>query len=519
MKKKISVYISGIIVLGIVLTTSLYTVFVTGNNCVIDTAVFAAIVLMILRENKKHSIVLSDIFARSSISAVTTIAGYIVAIKILNIEKTHTVMESMLYVISGIMGILFFAKMSHQYLSEERYKFPQQIPRIELLNSIDEKKKNNKFTYAAAGAAIVTFLTKGVRSIQIRLGKSFSIEPSLVTIATGYFIGTKSYLYILAGTFYSLLIYALSGDKTYAQHLQNSYIFSVIVGFSLMQGISSIIEYFSDSQFFKKEKAVNNIKHNKQCIRLLIIYTLILMVFFSGLICKDMKLPFWLFALILPFSSLLSISTVEGIAETGFWISVIDDLMPLVIIILTLTTNIYAIITCVCALSMFEICGIYYIINLRVAKSFSISEKAVTKISVLGIAGGVVIGNMLIKLFESTNVFMTEKMSVPLSQVFAMQIKTIVDSAANRAIPSSINIYVLLLSMVVALILSRHNINVMVILSGMMLPFGTIIMIGIGVIAAIISKAKDKELKKVFSGIALGDGLMSSVLIFIKNFL
>lgn len=86
MKNKVSSLLTGTIVLIIVMLSSIYTIFRNGNNCVVDTAVLSFLILTLLHARNKMNVVCSDIFARASISAITTIASYFAAIYFLKIN-------------------------------------------------------------------------------------------------------------------------------------------------------------------------------------------------------------------------------------------------------------------------------------------------------------------------------------------------------------------------------------------------------------------------------------------------
>ena len=84
-KNNWSSYICGWIVFIMICISSIYTVLKTGNNVVIDTALLSLMVFWLLR-CKERNILYADVFARASLSAMTSIASYMVAIKILKID-------------------------------------------------------------------------------------------------------------------------------------------------------------------------------------------------------------------------------------------------------------------------------------------------------------------------------------------------------------------------------------------------------------------------------------------------
>lgn len=59
----------------------------------------------------------------------------------------------------------------------------------------------------------------------------------------------------------------------------------------------------------------------------------------------------------------------------------------------------------------------------------------------------------------------------------------------------------------------------MTIISGIMLPFGTYLVIGTGAVLSYICQKRKEDQGIIFSGLSIGDGLISSILIMLKAFL
>ncbi len=402
-------------------------------------------------------------------------------------------------------------------MDEKRYIFPQQKPRITILKEIDSNDDTHEFSLSMIISALVSSLFRifHIFPSNIKLNDNFSIDPSIVTVSSGYFIGMKNILILLIGTIYSLVILFLFRSTSYAEHLQNPFIYSVIIGFSLSQGIETLFEYFTSKDLFKFQYGIKNLK-NVSTLIFLIIMIVIYMFFFSGMVSKGLYIPWWVFLIIVPFSTILSISTINGIAETGYWVSIIDDLLPLLIMILFSKVNLFSVIICISGLSIFEVTGIYYIINRRVGNEFQLSSNSVKKISFCSILVGIVVGMIIVLFFCNLSTFLSSQLSAPLTQVFGLQIKTVKEAISKAVMPNSINVYIFIISFVIAWVLCKKNISPIIVLSGIMLPYGTVLLLLGGGLLSIRKRNKDKN-DKVFSGLALGDGIITAIGTFIQK--
>lgn len=519
MKNKVSSLLTGTSVLIIVMLSSIYTIFRNGNNCVVDTAVLSFLILTLLHARNKMNVVCSDIFARASISAITTIASYFAAIYFLkiNLQSLDIIFSILLFVFSGILGIEFFDSISSQFIDEKKYIFPQQKPRITILKEIDSKDDTHVFSFSMVLSALISSLFRifHIFPSSFKVNDNFSIDPSIVTVSSGYFIGMKNILILLIGTIYSLVVLFIFHSPSYAEHLQNPYIYSLIIGFSLSQGLETLFEYFTSKDLFKFQYGIKNLK-NASTFILLIMMIIVYMFFFSGMLSKDLYIPWWIFLVIVPFSTILSISTINGIAETGYWVSVIDDLLPLLIVILFSNVNLFSVIICISGLSIFEVTGIYYIINRRVGNEFQMTSNKVKKISFCSILVGIVVGMAIVLFFCNLSTFLSSQLPAPLTQVFALQIETVKEAISKTVVPNSINMYIFMVSFVVAWILCKKNISPIIILSGIMLPYGTVLLLFVGGLLSIKKQNKNRS-DKVFSGLALGDGTITAIGTFIQK--
>ena len=92
-----------------------------------------------------------------------------------------------------------------------------------------------------------------------------------------------------------------------------------------------------------------------------------------------------------------------------------------------------------------------------------------------------------------------------------MTLNGLMEAVAARAIPSYLNIYVLMISCIFCILLNKIKISPMIILGGILLPFGTFFVIGIGALLSFVLRNKNNIKRTIFSGISVGVGLVSAI--------
>ena len=191
----------GIMISILILISSIYITFKSGVNAIVDTVLLSIILLTVIRGLKTKNVALSDIFARASLSTMTTTAVYFAMALLFGEQQNlnETILFSIIIMISSIMGILFFSTLSENFSDQKRFKFPLLAPRIDLINSVgSDKAKNRYMIFALVIAAIYSFIVKVINLIpkQIKIAKNsmFTLDNSLILISTGYFIGYATYL-------------------------------------------------------------------------------------------------------------------------------------------------------------------------------------------------------------------------------------------------------------------------------------------------------------------------------------
>lgn len=518
-KDEIKSILTGGIVCTIVLLSSLYVLFKTGASVVIDTVLLSILVLTFMKGFKVKNVLTADIFARASISCVTTIASYFAVLFIFHQvpNMSQTVLFILVILISGCLGVLFFSTLDIIIKDEEKYAFPMLKPRVEMLKSKDNDEKQNRLLIKSISLSsiyallvrICPFLPK-----TLKVNNMFMFDNSLVLIASGYFIGHQTYLKMIIGFVYSFIIYLIFRVDDFSTHILNPMIYSVILGFSIIQGVITITTMLKKMKGNQTDEMDTLFKNKKS-----LFYVLALLVFYL-LILKlgNVKVPFWILFIIIPLSIMLSMSTLIGIAETGFWLSALEDILPIFIILLTQTTQLFPIILIVGGLTAFEFCGIYFVLNLKVANVFNYAEWKVKLVSFVSLLFScIVMVSLMLLVFQHIG-FGTSELPAPTSKVFGMTLNGLIDSLSTLQIPSYINLYVLLISCVVGYILHKRKFSPMIIVAGMMLPFGTFFVMGIGALLSYFLKEKPENNTIIFSGISVGDGIISTLITMLQSF-
>lgn len=272
--------------------------------------------------------------------------------------------------------------------------------------------------------------------------------------------------------------------------------------------------------FKQKNMKIQKLKWSRNNFISVVILVIFYGLFVSQLFADKLKSTFWVFLILIPVAIMLSTSTLIGVARTGFWISSIEDVIPIFLILLTQTTDIYSVIVVVSGLTSFEMCGIYYILNWQVSQKFSVKSSTIKKYSFASIFFTSVLGIIAAVAMMRVNGIGTQNLPAPSTQVFGMTLTGLMESLTRLALPDYINLYVFLISCILCIFLERKtSVSPMVILSGMLLPFGTYIVIGIGAFFAFVLRKNKWGDSTFFSGLSVGDGLISSALCIYKAFI
>ena len=158
-------FLSGTLILFLVLTSSIVSLFKTGVGAVVDTAMLSMCLLTLFHGLTKTNVALSDIFSRAFISGASTISVYL-AVLFLNgqsIATSQGMSLVLLVSISASAGILFFSSLSEIFTSKN-YAFPQLTSRLEILSAPSNNAKSNITIFGSmALSSLYSFFCKKIR--------------------------------------------------------------------------------------------------------------------------------------------------------------------------------------------------------------------------------------------------------------------------------------------------------------------------------------------------------------------
>ena len=518
-------FFTGFLTLCLVLVSTIISTFKTGVGAVIDTALISICLLKVFHALSKKTTALADCFARAFLSCASTIALYF-AVLFLQGGKVSTKQSFQfvfIAVISAILGILFFSTMT-EYFSEEQYAFPQLIPRISMISAAEsshEKRQKMILSVILSSAyAVVVKIWKLIPSQMIRLRNSsiFLIQNSLLYVATGYFIGYQTWIKMLVGFCYSLLLFFLHPVEDFSEHLLNPYLYSVILAFSLTNGIVAIMKAVKKWKLTvpcRKQQA--NKKSKLFGIFVLVGLCCIYLVSFSMWYPNE-KLPIWIFVCLIFVTVISSMSTAMGVAETGFWFSALDDIVPILLIALLQLRNVDVILLVLTGLTAFEMSGIYYTINWRVTLNFSIKKEMLTVFSIISCMLGAILTFGIVIILAKGNTIGGTELPVPNTKVLAMTMDGLISALSEFQFPEYLNFTVFFIACLVCLLLLRLKISPMTIIAGLMLPFGAFLALGGGALLSYCMRKKENKRMEIFSGMAIGESLVSAVTCMIGAF-
>lgn len=110
-------------------------------------------------------------------------------------------------------------------------------------------------------------------------------------------------------------------------------------------------------------------------------------------------------------------STAMGVAETGFWFSALDDIVPILLIALLQLRNVDVILLVLTGLTAFEMSGIYYTINWRVTLNFSIKKEMLTVFSIISCMLGAILTFGIVIILAKGNTIGGTELPVPNTKV------------------------------------------------------------------------------------------------------
>ena len=521
---------AGLLILCLVLVSTIISTFKTGIGAVVDTALLSVCLMKLFGALSEKTVALSDSFARAFISCASTIALYFA---VLFLNDTEIGIETclaftFLMIVSSALGILFFSAVGDIF-SEKRYTFPQLAPRLAMISAAEsDRKKNLRMAFFVGISAVYAVAVDVFRALPAQLlflknSTIYFFDNSLLYVATGYFIGYQTWIKMAVGFAYSLLIFVLFPAGDFSEHLMNPWLYSVILAFSLTNGVLAAGRAFGrwKGSFGGGKKGRNPVtamvSSGKRGALWLAVLFAVYAVFF-GIWRPGEWMLVWSFLLLIPVTVVSSMSTAIGVAETGFWFSALDDIVPILLILLVHMQDSVAILLVLTGLTAFEMAGIYYVLNCRVVQRFSVEKGTLTAFSVVSCVVGSVLTIWLVVILAKGNAIGGAELPVPNSKVLSMTIEGLITTLSKFRLPEYLNLPVFVTACVVSIVIRRFHLSPMTVIAGMLLPFGAFVSIGVGALVSWGMRRHGEKRMEVFSGLAIGESLVSAVMALMNLF-
>ena len=180
--------------------------------------------------------------------------------------------------------------------------------------------------------------------------------------------------------------------------------------------------------------------------------------------------------------------------------------------------NVDVILLVLTGLTAFEMSGIYYTINWRVTLNFSIKKEMLTVFSIISCMLGAILTFGIVIILAKGNTIGGTELPVPNTKVLAMTMDGLISALSEFQFPEYLNFTVFFIACLVCLLLLRLKISPMTIIAGLMLPFGAFLALGGGALLSYCMRKKENKRMEIFSGMAIGESLVSAVTCMIGAF-
>lgn len=506
---------SGVLVSLLVLSSSMICLFKSGVSAVVDTALLSIGLLVLLRGMNSVNVALSDIFARAFISGATTASAYLAILALHGnaVSDWLYLCFALVMMMSAGAGILFFSSVG-SFLADQKYVYPQLKSRMEVLASPShDSGKNRKLVLSTAFSACYGLLCErfSLREFALPYWSIPIFSNNLLYVSTGYFIGYSTWLKMLLGFAYSLIVFLIFPTQSFSEHITNPYIYSVVLAFSLASGGYAILEALRRIRMpFASPRRFGSCFEALVVLAALAVFYKLLFHMEPGL--SDM--PLFLIVLVIAVTLVSSMSTAIGVAETGFWFSILDDVLPVLVIALAQIQDMASIILLLAGFTSFEMAGVYYTLNARVGQRFAISRKTVVWSSILSCAVSSVAAILLVRMLASGYALGGVEYPVPNAKVLEVTVQSMMTAFTEFRLPSYLNLSAFIPAFLLCILLKRKQISPMNIIGGILLPFGAFVSLGVGALLSYALRRQQEQKVELFSGFAIGEGLVSTTLAF-----
>jgi uncharacterized oligopeptide transporter (OPT) family protein len=428
-------------------------------------------------------------------------------------------------VLSGITGILMSSYFS-DYFIKSPFPWPSSRMMASLITMLaaEKDKASQKVSVIRMGGA--AFLSGGIASLQsfnflpgifgsVNLGLSAS--PMMAGI--GMLIGWRSCLQMAGGAIVSLLVFVLleSPGTDYSTHMRGPWIFSTSI--AMMVTTAIITMYFvlkpAILSFTKRQRADNVIAADGGARKPIFTsaslhhFLLIAVIASAALMLAIFPgVPVWIFLPAVLIAILFMVVETRGRAEMGMGVGMssfvillivglaFDNIVPLLVLEGFVVAMIITFSLMFQVFKQWEFCGV--------------DTKGITTMAMIGVVTGAIICVPFMKFFNALYGIGSASLPAPYSVMWL----EMANSAVAKVMSPSINLYLILAGVVVALILYRFKLSAVTVAIGLMLPVSTsaMILVGGGIAWVIEKKGYLKNDNGITaSGLMAGDIIVSII--------
>src|SRR5271157_215429 len=522
MKKMLAVVVMGVAFSVVNAFVSMYlgmkTGFSDGIVILLLFAAFFAFAAMGVKSPSKSLICLSAIILGSTGVAIsyTDGLGAIIMSGKPFLVPDYAMMAILM--VSGIIGIMMSYYFKGYFLKSD-FPWPASKVMASLISMLSAEKniasqRISMIRMAISG--IVSGFIAGLRSIDTvpsvfgSVNVGLSLSPMMAGI--GMLIGWRSCIQMAAGALASALVFLFleSPGTDYTAHMRNPWIFSTSISIMVTTAVITMYFVLKPTLTFHRPNEKRSLAPDGGAPQKIITSRhigLIIMIALAALLLSIFPgVPAWVFLASIPIAVLFMVIETRARAEMGMGVGIssfvillivglaFDSIVPLLILEGFVVAMILTFALMFGLLKQSEFCGV--------------DTKGLTTMAFIGVVTGSVICVPFMKFFNASFGIGTAALPAPFSVMWL----EMANSAVAKVVSPSINPYMVLAGVVIALALYRYKVSAVTVAIGLMLPVSTsaAIIVG-GIISWVVEKKgylKDDN-GITASGLMAGDILVS----------
>jgi len=384
--------------------------------------------------------------------------------------------------VSGIIGMLMSFYFTDYFLKRD-FPWPQSRVYASIIAMLSKERKDLQFKTSAvrmltsgALAGAVSF-AKGTGAIPEVIGldvAGIGLSPMLIGI--GMLIGFRACLQIAIGTSASLAIFLFleSPGTDYVTHMRSPWIFSTALSMMITTALITLYIILKPAAVKALRKTSSPLdqavvrdggtqvrqRSNGTTLLLAAIVTIT-----APVLEYLISIPAWIFLLCIPISVLFQVIESRGKAETGMSVGVSS------FAVLLLIGLAFADIVPLLVLEGFVVAMILsFVLTLSTLKIAGYSDVSTAELPLPLAVGSITGGIICIPIIRILNVVYgigTEALPAPWSVMWLEMAR----SAVTHTMSPSINLYLILAGIALALLLHRYKISAITVALGLILPF------------------------------------------------